>query len=103
MQATKTVDEYTALTNTCQWLGSSAAGSVNVTTFGVATTATDVVAFNATRFHLRPACRSNVLAALDYVFDGVFWADMLATFFTGVPCERSTDVTCVVGPVILAR
>ena len=54
-----------------------------------------MAAFNAARFQLRPACRGQTLATLDYLFDGVFWADMVATFATGVPFERSTDVKCV--------
>ena len=37
-------------------------------------------------------CRSSVLGTLDYLFDGIFWTDMLAVFITGVTHERSTDV-----------
>lgn len=52
-------------------------------------------AYEASRFHLRPACRSSLLGALNYALDAVFWADILATFATGVQKERSTDIKCV--------
>ena len=69
-------------------------GMVNATAT-VGNVASDVTGFDAARFQLRPACRSSLLAMLDYVFDGVFWADIAATFVTGVPYERSTAVKCV--------
>jgi hypothetical protein len=92
-QATKGTDEYLRLTDTCVALGSTRGGGANSSGFNV--TAPEVAAFNAARFQLRPACRGQTLATLDYLFDGVFWADMVATFATGVPFERSIDVKCV--------
>lgn len=67
-------------------------GSNNTTPSGFIVNAADVAFLNASRFYLRPVCRSSVLGTLDYLFDGIFWTDMLAVFITGVTHERSTDV-----------
>jgi hypothetical protein len=66
--------------------------SNNTTPSGFIVNAADVASLNASRLFLRPVCRSSVLGTLDYVFDGIFWTDMLAVFITGVTHERSTDV-----------